>query len=607
MKVSRLTIKNFRCIKYADLEFDNHTLFVGRNNVGKSTIFEALDLALSSDRLNRFPVVEEYDFYNAEYLDSEKNPIDMEIDVLLTDLTDTIKKSCINDIEFWDPQKREFVDRGGISEIDNEDSKCSLRIKLIARYNKEEDEFQASTHYARRYNPDNEDASRVPRTIRRTFGFLYLRTLRTGSRALSLERGSLLDIIIRSNSLHEGLWEDVRDMLKDIEPEISNKIKSLNPILEAIESRISEYIPMTNSKNLTRLSVSQLTREHLRKTISLFLSISQDQEPVPFQEVGTGTLNVLVLALLSFVADLKGDNVIFAMEEPEIAIPPHTQRRISHYLRTNTTQCFVTSHSPYVIESFEANQIKVLRRYVDGTVTGRCVQTSHSLKKKTYQSYLRRSFAEAMLSNAVIVVEGHTEIVTLSSVASRLEDIENNIFPLDLLGVSIVVADGIGSIADFGSFFSSIGIPTYAIFDSSPRGDKVDFKKIENSGFIIFEEIPYTGMEKLLISETTADTKWNFLDSIRDQRKATSVRVPVERPDDDEIDRIAMRVLKSNKGSNLVADLVSQCEAQYLPKTITDFLQQVHSSLSEPIPNIDGFQPYGGIANVDDESSSEPQ
>ncbi len=70
MKVVRLTIANFRGIKSAELLFDGHTLMVGKNNVGKSTICEALDLVLGSDRLNRFPPVDEFDFYNAVYLRS---------------------------------------------------------------------------------------------------------------------------------------------------------------------------------------------------------------------------------------------------------------------------------------------------------------------------------------------------------------------------------------------------------------------------------------------------------------------------------------------------------------------------------------------------------
>jgi len=37
----------------------------------------------------------------------------------------------------------------------------------------------------------------------------------------------------------------------------------------------------------------------------------------PYQHQGTGTINALVLALLSLIAELK-QNVIFAMEEPEM-------------------------------------------------------------------------------------------------------------------------------------------------------------------------------------------------------------------------------------------------------------------------------------------------
>jgi putative ATP-dependent endonuclease of OLD family len=44
MKVSKLSISKFRGIQEATLYFDGHALMVGKNNVGKSTICEALDL-----------------------------------------------------------------------------------------------------------------------------------------------------------------------------------------------------------------------------------------------------------------------------------------------------------------------------------------------------------------------------------------------------------------------------------------------------------------------------------------------------------------------------------------------------------------------------------
>lgn len=54
---------------------------------------------------------------------------------------------------------------------------------------------------------------------------------------------------------------------------------------------------------------------------------------MPFGRLGTGSINLLVFALLTFIAELKEkQSVIFAMEEPEIALPPHTQRRLTRFV-----------------------------------------------------------------------------------------------------------------------------------------------------------------------------------------------------------------------------------------------------------------------------------
>ena len=49
MRVLQIKIENFRGIKNADLTFDGHTLLVSGNNVGKSTVCDALDLVLGPD------------------------------------------------------------------------------------------------------------------------------------------------------------------------------------------------------------------------------------------------------------------------------------------------------------------------------------------------------------------------------------------------------------------------------------------------------------------------------------------------------------------------------------------------------------------------------
>ncbi|HET6844292.1 MAG TPA: AAA family ATPase [Candidatus Angelobacter sp.] len=107
MKIVQLKIENFRGIKSADLHFDGHALLVGPNNVGKSTICEALDLVLGPDRLNKFPPVEEFDFYNGKYVEpkadtnADTKPIPIRIEVTLIELSAEVLNRCKGHMEFW--------------------------------------------------------------------------------------------------------------------------------------------------------------------------------------------------------------------------------------------------------------------------------------------------------------------------------------------------------------------------------------------------------------------------------------------------------------------------------------------------------------------------
>ncbi len=106
MKVVKLSIENFRGIQSTELLFDGHTLLVGSNNVGKSTLCEALDLVLGPERLNRFPPIDEFDFYNARYLAATANggdpaPIPLRIEAVIIGLSAEIDAKCGGHIEFW--------------------------------------------------------------------------------------------------------------------------------------------------------------------------------------------------------------------------------------------------------------------------------------------------------------------------------------------------------------------------------------------------------------------------------------------------------------------------------------------------------------------------
>ena len=594
MKVVSLKILNFRGIKSAVLKFDGHCLIVGPNNVGKSTICEALDLVLGPDRISRFPPVEEFDFHNALYLTpaaaegDEPTAVPIHIEVVLTDINAEVENRCGQHLEFWNTVETRLLNEGEVDEANPPIVVTCLRLETKAVYNAEEDEFEAQTFYSRSPGAELGELDKVSKDVKRMFGFLYLRAVRTGSRALSLERGSLLDVILRLRGSRAGLWEKAIERLRGLE--IEKDATHLDPVLKSIEARLGKYIASDVDGRTTKLHVSQLTREHLRKTMAFFLAMSKDQTPVPFQQVGTGTLNVLVLALLSFIAELKPASVIFAMEEPEIAVPPHTQRRIADYLLHSTTQAFVTSHSPFVIERFEPEQTLLLARGPDSSVTAMKVSDAGgSLKGNDFKRYARRGLTECMLGKGAIVVEGLTEFHALPAAARIMELSDPDLQPLDIAGAAFFDAESESNMPKFGSFFKALGLKTFSFYDFLVRPPAK--KQLLIDAFDVDCEHPHAGFEDLVVKEMSVVRQWAFLDDLRASGDNGSFTIPTVKPADPEVKKLLASALKSHKGAGWAARLFEGCAVAELPVSVTDFLKKVYAAFPRPADIAAGDDP----------------
>jgi len=599
LKVVQLKIENFRGIQSADLKFDSHALLLGPNNVGKSTICEALDLVLGPDRLNKFPPVEEFDFFNGKYLqpgttpEDKAVPIPIRVQVVLIELSAEVLKKCSGHLEFWHSAEKRLLAQGEVAAAAPGTSVPCLRLETVAQYDQEEDEFTAETVYVHSPNNTEDGKDPVRRETKRLFGFLYLRALRTGSRALSLERGSMLDMLLRLQKVRTGLWEQTIKRLRALD--IEKDAAELEPVLKAIEERLVSYVPASKPGRKTKLYVTQLTREHLRKTMAFFLGMRDDQEEVPFQQAGTGTLNTLVLALLSFIAELKPDSVIFAMEEPEIAVQPHTQRRIAEYLLLHTKQAFVTSHSPYVIERFTPENTFLLARGTGGSLHCMCVAEATGLKENDYKRYARRGLAECMLGKGVILVEGTTESHALPVLARYIEANDPTLNPLDLAGVTVFDAESDGPIPKFAKFFQALGLKTFGFYDFKVRTP--DEKKKFSDVLDINLEHPYKGFEQLLAQEVPVSRLRSFVQGlVATGADSSHYGIPATLPtDDNAVKKLVQRLLSSTKGAGWAARLIEECQLNELPQTAVGFLNSIYTFF--PIPTITPASPPASSAN----------
>lgn len=567
MKIARLTIENFRGIKNAELLFPDHVVLIGDNNVGKSTIFEALDLALGPDRLSRRPPVDEHDFFQGLYRAPEEGqPLpEIGIEATITDLNAEQRIRFKDYVEWWDESESKLHTAPPPDAVDQDHITHALRVAFSGMYDEEEDDFSGVTYFPK--SDDEGDRQFFYKKDKQYCGFLYLRSLRTGRRALSLEHGSLLDIILRLKEIRPQMWENTIGALSDHDvagdPELG-----ISGILESIEASIKTFVPREWGI-APHLKVSNLTREHLRNVITAFVATGEGEHAAPFYRQGTGTINLLVLAMLSQIAKDK-QNVVFAMEEPETAIPPYAQKRIVHEVRKLSAQSLFTSHSPYVLEEFALDETVILSRGTDGVLNQASVTLPDSVKHKRYRQEFRTRFCEGLLSRRILIAEGATETSAMPAAARRLSELNPETYaPLEALGICTLDAGSETQIADLSKLYRELGKQVYAVCDKQEPDGEAAIKAEVDELFMHGEK----GFEALVLKNTTQAAIDRFVDMIEWPPHLTD-KYPD--PKADPVNALSAYFAWS-KGDRGIADFLASCQEQEIP----EWIRQTCISLKE--------------------------
>ena len=621
MRISKLKIRNFRAIKYADLTFPEHVVLIGDNNTGKSTVLEAIDLVLGPERINRRAPIDEHDFYHGRYLpetpeqdssvevgsgkeedsnavsdddefepetevevnleenessDHYKEPPEIIVEATITGLSSEQRAYFISHIEWWNKENSSFLTKPPIQGVDDEKIVEALRVTFVGKYLVEEDDFEGRTYYSHSFE-DSDKPQPFTRRDKQFCGFLYLRSIRTGRRALSLEHGSLLDIILRLKEVRPKMWETTIESLAEFDV-ASNPELGISGVLKSINNSLNKYVPKEWGVE-PRLRISTLTRDHLRKVITAFIATGEGDHSAPYYRQGTGTINMLVLAMLSQIAEDR-DNVIFAMEEPETAIPPYAQKRIVNELRKLSSQSIITSHSPYVLEEFELNETLVLSRTVEGKLSQAPIKLPKSIKPKRYRQEFRTRFCEGLLSRRIMIVEEATELFALPAVARRLAELNPEKFSsLEALGICTIDAGGDNQIAVLGKLYGEIGKTVYGFCDRQKNANKELIESNVDKLFMHSEK----GFENLVMKNTTQKALKKFAKSLDWPQD-----IKTQYPDlNNQFEEALTAYFRDKKGIGGVADFLSQCTEKQIPewlrKCCIELRELVYSTADETL------------------------
>ena len=602
MKISNVTIKNFRGIKYTSLELVDSQVLLGDNNTGKTTVLEALDLALGPDRLNRFPPIDEHDFHlgtyqpiddmapigqqimdgefsNRDKIFSADNTNTIAIRVQLVDLDDEQKSVFGGRCEFFSSAKGRFLGENELANVDDADVTECVRIIFLGHYDADTDDFVGKTYYFKDLQAGQCDE--VRKKQKQLIGFLYLRSLRTGSRALSLEKGSLLDIVLRARDVKPKMWEDVLTRLDQAKIPIDAK-DEIAAVLDDVQTAINRYVPKEWGAAPT-LKVSRMTREDLRRTIVAFIE-TMGQHEAPYFRQGTGTSNMLVLALLSIIRDNK-QNVIFAMEEPETAIPPHVQKQVVNEVMSNSDQAIFTSHSPYVIEEFKLDQIAVLASDGNGELKSHIIKNIDR-SQYDYQKFFRTQLCEGLLARRVIVCEGATEVSVLAGLSRHLAHAAPDKYgDLSALGYCMIDSQTDSQILNHTSALAGLGKHVSVFCDAQDAMANVALENVADEAFIH----EYQRIEDLIVDNLDAAAKTRIAEQFSWPQFVLD-KFPQPQAN---VDAALKRYLKNTKGKGGAISILSLCSENEVPEFLRDAIERLTRLARPAIPETEPEAEHG--------------
>jgi predicted ATP-dependent endonuclease of OLD family len=418
--IQKLNVKGLKSLKDVSLRFDDFSIIIGKNDIGKSSSLRALDIFLN---------------------DSKPNRDEITIGMNTLEISMTFK---LNEEEISNQELTEIL---GLYLVENK-----LEVKKI-------------------YNVDEKDNSKI-KTPEITINgdklkpaiwknisvflpqYIYIESIRDIDKATKMTSGSILGKLVMPLILKQ---QEVSEGIKGLKSIISNNI---NSIVQDIEGFLIEQSPNVK-KLIPKSDVS------IDKAVEVNLFVDDGFSETSIGRKGSGIQSSLVVSLFrAYAKHHIGKNIIFGIEEPDAYLHVGAQRKIFHSLQSvteNDGQVIITTHSTVFIDRGNLKGITLLKRDEHGQLEAKRIKEEKHIGLIQENLEIRNS--DLLQWDAVLLVEGGTEKTVIDIWAKKLG------INLDSIGLKVL---GIGG-KDKALYFANakvlddLGIPYAALLDSDEQ------------------------------------------------------------------------------------------------------------------------------------------
>jgi putative ATP-dependent endonuclease of OLD family len=431
MRIADLTIRNFRGIREGRISFGRHTVLVGPNSSGKTTVIEALTMLFGRDRLIR--TLTEHDFFG-----SDPQPADR-IQIVAT-VVDFAPNTPDDHLEWFRPERAvpKWYDpaTGQLHAVKVDESNLlAAQIGFAARFDRESLEVETVRYF---HDDDSttdpfseEQCVPVPLKLIKELGFFLIPANRAWERMISFDSELFRRVVAQVGGLPADAVREERARLWKPEHPLEADSK-LNGLVEGVNK---ELAGLFSRKPELRLRLTGTDSDSVLEAITPHFQFA-DGPPIPSRRQGMGILSLQSIILLLQLAQhraTQGKSFCLALEEPELHIPPGLQRRMIHRVHTLSTQTIVSTHSPLIAPYSEPRNVLMLQ--IDrGQLTANplsktgVTKTSPNAIRKLLQIN-RPDTITALMHECVLVPEGRTEFDLLRLLAMALELHDKELLP----------------------------------------------------------------------------------------------------------------------------------------------------------------------------------
>lgn len=448
-RIRKISIRRFRGIEHLDwVPRPGLNAILGAGDLGKSTVLDAISIALSSTRREVFY---DTDFHRLNV--EEGFELSITVGELPQDVHDLDRYGDY--LRGWNSATSSIVDE---PEVDLEDV-LTLRLSVGSDL-----EGQWSLFSERTEDRDLRDLSLAHRALLAPVVLdhspaTHLRWARHSIlQRLAEPQFAIRTLVARAaRGLREQAGESGGDELAEVLEQVRGKARELGvrPAQEAQILLDAFGIPGWNAP----------------------LAL-HDNEGVPLRRLGTGSSRLLVAGLFHSRIAPAG---IALVNEAELGLEPH---RIARFLRLlgagsdTGPQVFLTTHSPVVVRELRAQELAIA--HVDPVFRVHEINNVADVHTELDIQALVRANAESFLAAAVVVAEGATEIGLVRGLdhywVSQGKD------PLAMAGISIANGGGIPQAASRATAYAKLGYRTILLMDDDRPLTGPERESVEEAG-----------------------------------------------------------------------------------------------------------------------------